>query len=618
MTRSPPRPKRSRRWNALRRDARRFGRLGRLLRPHTAGHGRLAVAGAGASAGLLAAQLAQPWPLKWIFDLLGGNPAPFSSLPPEQALAAFAGIYLGIAVVAAGFEYAQLLLLASLGNRVIAGFRRTLFRHVLRLPLAWHEKKEVGELLTRVVSDTARLRRGVNGVLLRTVQTVALFAATSVILLWLNAPLALIAAATGGLGLLLMAGTGRRILRAARRQREREGRLAGVVEESLAGIRDLQLHRPGDTPDPRFERENAKSLKEEQKVRRLEGRLFLTVNVLLAFSLLAVLWLGARQVRADGITAGDLVLFVHYLLSLYRPFNVFAHQSARTGRTLACSERLVKILEREPAIADAPGALPAPRLAGEVAFEAVTLKAKRKRRGGRRRILQGVTFRVGAGERVAVVGPNGAGKSSLVLLLARLAEPRVGRIEIDGQDVRAFTIESLRAQISAVQQEPALFGLSVRENVALGAPAVDRAGVEAALRRARALELVERLPAGLDTRIRRRGRLFSAGERQRLAVARALARDGRIWLLDEPTSGLDAEAAESITALLREVTAGKTTFWVTHEPAIAMSLDKVLVLVKGRLRFAGTPAELRDWLGRKIPGVKAEALRRYYEQLQAA
>ncbi len=606
------------RLRKLRSDGARFARLGRLLWPHARPHRGLFGGGLAVSAVVVLAHVAQPWPLKWIFDVLGGHSAPLAHHELQARLAIFTGVYVAIALGGAIAEYWQLLALNGLGNRVMAAFRHDLFRHVLRQPLAWHEKKEVGEMLTRVVSDTARLRRGVNGVLLKSVHTVAVFLATAGVLLWLNPSLAGVAALTGIAGLLLMGGTGRRILRAARKQREKEGRLAGVVEESLAGVRELQMNRPEASADPRFDRQNAKSLKEEQKVRRLEAKLFLKVSILLAASLCAVLYIGTKQVSDAVITGGDLVLFIHYLLALYRPFNVFAHQSARTGRTLACSERLVKILERVPAIHDEPDAVPAPTLRGDLAFENVTMRAPKRRRGSRKRILERVSFSIRTGERVAVIGPNGAGKSSLLLLVARLADPRSGRVVADGRDVRDYTIASYRRQLSSVQQEPAFFGLTVAENLALGMAEPDFERVKAAAARSSAIEVVERLPQRWETRMRRRGRLFSAGERQRLAVARALAKDGAVWLLDEPTAGLDTEASESITALLKDVTKGKTTFWVTHDPDLAMTLDRVLLLVKGKLRFNGSPQDLRTWLAENIKEAKTPSLRRYLEQLRAA
>lgn len=575
-------------------------------------------AGLASTFALLAFQLAQPWPLKWIFDVLAHDSRPAGFATEETALIAFTAAWVVIAIGAAGFEWVQLLVLTGLGNRVLRGFRASLHRHLLSQSLEFHEKREVGELLTRVVSDTARLRRGVNGVLLKGVHTVALFGATSAILLWLNPRLALVAAAVGIAGLAMMSGTGSRIVRAARRQRRREGRVAAVVEEGLSAIREYQTWRTGETADRRFERGNDKSFKEEQKVRRLEASLFLRTNLLLGAGVCAVLWLGAQQASAGEISAGDLVLFLTYMLSLYRPFNVFAHQSARTGRVLAVSDRLMRIMAKQPSIRDAEGAIEAAGLSGRVAFEGVTVRLRQRKGGRRRRILTRVSFAVEPGERIAVVGPNGAGKSTLLRLLPRLADPRSGHVLADGVDLRDYTLRSLRAGISSVQQEPVLFGLTVRENVALAAPdGLDDAALERVLARAQALDLVNRLPEKAETVLRRRGRDLSVGERQRLAIARALARNGALWLLDEPTTGLDAATAGELTQLLLEVTGGRTTFWVTHDLGTAVKLDRILLLVKGKVGFFGPPGALPSWIDSALAGETRPAVRRYYEQLRS-
>jgi ATP-binding cassette subfamily B protein len=226
--------------------------------------------------------------------------------------------------------------------------------------------------------------------------------------------------------------------------------------------------------------------------------------------------------------------------------------------------------------------------------------------------------KVEPGQRVAIVGPNGAGKSTLLRLFPRLVDPRSGRVVMDGQDVRDFTLASLRSQISSVHQEPVLFGLTIRENLALASPGLTPERLDAVLERSEAAAIVKKLPEKADTVVRRRGRGFSVGERQRLAVARALARDGSIWLLDEPTSGLDASTGEELTRLLHDVTRGRTTFWITHDTATAMSLDRILLLVKGKLRYFGPPADLSSWIDGALPEVKKASLRRYFEQLKRA
>jgi ATP-binding cassette subfamily B protein len=561
-----------------------------LLWPHTRGDRKLLVLGAGLSLLLIALRVAQPWPLKWILDLLTARPEHTGLGIPGLSLA-----YIAITLSAATAAYAERLVLAGLGNRVIYRLRTALFGHVLRQPLAFHESRTTGELLTRIVYDTARLRQGVNAILLRIFQTAGLFVAMLAVLLWLNAGLAALVALGALLALLAMAWSGRRIAAAAGKQRKKEGRLATTVAEDLLGVRELQTYRAGHWPDERFGRKNVKSLVHEQRVRQLAAWLVLRIEVLVALSIAAILWVGGREVQAGRLTPGDLVLFVSYAVGLYRPFEQFARQTYKLGKTFACGDRLRKIMQEVPAIADRPDAVPAPPLGGDLAFEKVSVATPKERRGARKWALSEVSFAAPV-QRVAILGANGAGKSTLLRLVLRFVDPDEGRVVLDGRDLRDYTLDSVRRQVSAVFQESVFFGLSVRENIALGDPAARLEDVERAAQRARINKFIERLPEGYETPIRRGGELFSGGERQRIAIARALYRDGRIWLLDEPTKGVDPGTAADLATILLEATAGRTVLWVTHDPAVLPKLDRVVVLKEGRLMFAGTPAAYGEWL----------------------
>ncbi|MDP3910462.1 MAG: ABC transporter ATP-binding protein, partial [Gemmatimonadales bacterium] len=200
----------------------------------------------------------------------------------------------------------------------------------------------------------------------------------------------------------------------------------------------------------------------------------------------------------------------------------------------------------------------------------------------------------------AIVGPNGAGKSTLLRVVLRLTDPTGGVLRLDGRDIRDYTLASLRHQMSVVFQDSVLFGLSVRDNIALGNEDATEDAVRAAAQRACLDTLVARLPQGYDTPVRHRGGLFSGGERQRIALARALLRDGRVWLLDEPTNGIDAATAQELVSLLLDATAGRTALWVTHDPAILPQLDRVLVVEEGRAAFTGTPDEYGGWLAQRV------------------
>lgn len=586
-------------------------RLARILRPLVAPDRRLLLAGAGLSGLYVAFRVAQPWPLKWIIDGLTGQRVEWLDRLTDAAplsLAVLSAVYVVIALGAALSEYGQRLVLAGLGNRVVHRFRGDLYAHVLRQSLGFHERREPGELLTRIIYDTARLRQGTNAILTRVFQNLFLFAATIAVLVWISIPLAGVVAVSGVLAIALMGRNARRIRRASRDSRRREGRLAALVSDTLLGIRELQTFRPEVTTDERFTRKNAKGLKQEQKVRRLAAALVFRVEFVLTITVAVVMWFGTSAVEAGRLTPGDLVLFISYAVALYRPYRQVARQAARMGRTFASADRLMKIMATEPAVANRPGATTAPMLDGAIDFDEVSVTSPRRRRGGRKRVLREVSFGVKAGERVAVVGPNGAGKSTILRLALRLADPVGGVVRLDGRDVRDYTIESIRRQMSVVFQGSVFFGLTVRDNIALGRSDATVEEVRDAARRARTSNFIEALELGYDTRVRQGGRLFSVGERQRIAVARALLTDGRIWLLDEPTTGLDPKMASDITDQLFQSTEGHTVLWITHDPTIIASFDRVLALRKGRVRFSGTPSEYQDWLMRAAPTVEPISL----------
>lgn len=592
---------------SLRRDLRQLRDGLGALRPHAKGEGgRLAL---GALCGALAVgfHLLRPWPLKWIVDGLSGAAAGqpvaqwavAAGLPGSLALAA---AFVGLTAAYSYATYLQVLLLNGAGNRVAFRFRSALFAHVLRQSLAFHESRDVGELLTRIVYDTSRFRRGVNAIVVTIPRTLLLFAGTLAVLLWLSPPLAAVLGMGALAAFVTMHRRGRRIVRAARKQRRKEGAVAALVADELHTIRELQTFGQGATPaQARFARTNEKSLAGEQKVRRLAAGISMRVELLFGLSIALTVLLASRAGGAGPFSAGDLVLFLSYALALQQPVDEFARQASRLGRTAASASRLVKLMRRTPAIGDAPGAVEATKLRGDVAFEGVTLRAPRRARGSRKWTLEDVWAAVPAGARVAVVGGNGAGKSSLLRLALRLSDPEAGRVLLDGRDAREYGVASLRARFSVVFQDSVLFGLTVRDNIALGNPGAPDERVLAAARQAEAHRLIEGLPEGYDTVIRRRGGAFSPGERQRLAIARALLRDGDIWLLDEPMTGLDQAAAGRLTDALLAATQGRTTLWVTHDAELARRLDLVLALDTGRLQYFGAGTDYMRRRDTRVP-----------------
>ena len=569
-----------------------LSRIVGMLRPHAAGEGAAFATGAVLGVATVGLHVLRPWPLKWIVDGFSGAPVAGPAL--------LSLVFVGLSIAGAATTYGQAMTLSGLGNRILYRFRERLFGHILRQPLAFHEAREVGELMTRIVYDTSRLRRGLIGMLLRVVQTVALFVASMVVLLWIDPRLAAVLLAGGGIALLLMLRRGRRIASVARRQRTKEGRLAALVGSELMAVRELQTFGVNSSAvATRFAARNGPSMRQELKLQRLAFGLSSRVDVAIAASIALAMWIGASSVLLGELTAGDLVLFLSYALALRAPFAGFAQATARIGRTFACADRLDRIMRRGFAIEDRPGAVDAADVLGTLRFEDVSQRAPKRRRTGRKWTLDGVDCLLTAGKRVAIIGGNGAGKSTLLSLVLRLADPARGRVLLDDRDLRDYALESLRARMSVVFQDSVLTGVSVRDNIALGVPNAGLDAVRVAAGAAGAAQFIEGLPQGYDTIVRRGGDLFSGGERQRIALARALLRDGRIWLLDEPTAGLDHSSAREMTERLLDATRGRTVLWVTHDPELLARMDWVLELQAGLVVFNG-PAS--GYAGRAAAG----------------
>lgn len=572
-------------------------RIVALLKPFARGEGGQFAAGIALSVSIVAIHVMRPWPLKWILDFLVGGKKHGAAVEAWVASAPGRGIlvlslaFVTLSLAAAWAEFGQVLLLNGLGNRVLYRFRTALFANLMSQPLVFHESRDMGELVTRVLYDTSRLRRGMNGFLIRVFQTLALFVATLVVLFWIDPLLGAVLGVGGVIAFVSMRSRGQRIAKAAKKQRRKEGNLATLIADDLGSVRELQAFslNAGAT-HARFKGRNEKSLKQEQRVRKLAAGLVLHIEVILAVTIAVALWIGATAVRSGRITPGDLVLFISYAVALRAPFTAFATQTGRLGRTAACAERLARIMETEPSIRDEPGAVDAPPLRDGITLDAVSVSVPRKSRSTRKLALDSVSCRILAGKRTAVVGGNGSGKSTLLRLIPRLVEPSAGRVLYDGDDLHRFRLRSVRTRISAVFQDSVLAGISVRDNLTLGMPDADDTTIRAAARAAGIEQFIDGLPDGDATRVRRSGDLFSGGERQRLAIARALIRDGAIWLLDEPLTGLDLRSGEEVTDVLFGATEGRTTLWVTHQTDLVARMDWVIELDAGRVTYTGPAA----------------------------
>src|SRR5256712_932888 len=361
------------------------------------------------------------------------------------------------------------------------------------------------------------------------------------------------------------------------------------MHEAISAMAVVQLHGAGEREQGRFHEFNRRSLKQGVAAARLEARMYRSVELTLATGLGVMLSLGTIRALQGALTPGELIVFISYLRAAYRQLQRASTTVQRAAKALAAAERVVEVLEVEPALQDAPDAQPAPPLRGEVAFEHVDFAYHPGKS-----VLHDITFAIEPGRHVAVVGPSGSGKSTLLSLVPRLFDPRSGRVTVDGLDVSGLTLESLRSQVSLVLQESVLFGLSVAENIRYGCPDATDEEVEAAARAARVHDVIMSFPDRYDTVLSERGQTLSGGQRQRIALARALVRRTPILLLHEPTTALDAGTQAAIDAVLRvELLRDNTTVVIaTHDSRLIQAADEVVVLDAGRVAERGRYDEL--------------------------
>src|SRR3989441_1827981 len=577
-------------------------RISKYFWPHARKYKGLMAASLFALFAEVGLRLMEPWPLKFVFDRIlvsGGQRNRLSFIPrldgvdPMIALAVAAVAVVAITGLRSLASYWPTIGFAQIGNRVLRKVRSQLYRHVQYLSLSFHTKAKTGDLVVRVISDVGMLQDVAVTALIPTIAKVLIVTSMVGLMFYLNWQLALIAVSVFPLFWLRTVTLTHRIREVAQKQRRQEGAMAASATESINAIRTVQALSLEETFAQTFSNESERGLKEDVKGKRLSATLERTVDVIIALATALVLWAGTRLVLRGAITAGDLLVFLAYLKSAYRPVQDFAKYTTRLAKAAAAGERVIDLLERVPDVRDLPGAVRAPAFAGRVQFDGVAFAYERGQN-----LLEEIHLDVQPGQHIALVGPSGGGKSTLLSLVLRLYDPQRGRLLIDGRDIREFTLESLRAQISVVLQDNVLFAASVRDNIACAAPGASMAEIEEAARLANAHEFISLLPKGYETVLGERGVTLSQGQRQRIAIARAAIRKAPILILDEPTTGLDKRNETAVLQALDRLDSARTTFLITHDLSQAVKADQILYLENGRIVERGTHGELMRLNGR--------------------
>jgi subfamily B ATP-binding cassette protein MsbA len=485
--------------------------------------------------------------------------------------------------------YLSTFLMTDIGQRVVRDLRNALFRHILAQSAGFFSRRTSGQLMSRITNDVNQVQQAVSetaGDLLREGFTLV---GLAVLLFYFDFKLALVVVTGAPIVIYPLVRLGQRIRRTTRRSQEELEHLSHVTAEAFTGHRIVKAFGAEGHEARRFRGAAERLYRTNLKVTSTVAILPPLMEFLGGLGIVALIWYGSAQIARARLTEGDFMTFVVAAVMMYGPVKRLSRVNTNFQQAIAASERIFEILDTHTEVAERPGAATLTPLRHSIEFDRVSFEYED---GSGRFVLADVTFKVPAGQMVAIVGLSGAGKTTLVNLLPRFYDVSSGAIRIDGTDIRDVTIKSLRGSIGIVTQETVLFDESIANNIAYGSPQASREEIEQAARAAHAHDFVVELPDGYDTFIGERGQRISGGQRQRLAIARALLKNSPILILDEATSALDAESERLVQEALANLMRNRTSFVIAHRLSTVRRADAIIVLESGRVVEQGRHDEL--------------------------
>jgi subfamily B ATP-binding cassette protein MsbA len=502
------------------------------------------------------------------------------------ALSLVAAAVFGIFMLRGATTFGHTVLMAQVGQRMIAEMQKRLFARVVGFELAFFHSVSPGRLVSRFNNDIESMRMLISDTVAGLLRDGLTLVSLVGVMVWQDWRLALLACSAIPLGAIPAGIIGRRARRLSRRRQELQGDMTTILDETFQGVRQVKAYAMEGYETARLEGAVERVYRNNVKAVRAKAMQHPIMEALSALAVAGVVFYGGSEVIAGTRTPGTFITFIAALYFAYDPVKRLARLNAVLQEGLAAADRVFQLMDRAPQIIDRPGARPLLVKGGAIRFKDVSFAY------GASPALHGVTLEVPAARTVALVGPSGAGKTTVLDLIPRLHDVSAGAVTIDGQDVRDVTMDSLRRNVALVSQEVQLFDDTVGANIAYGRPGATAAEIEAAAKAAGANGFIADLPQGYDTLVGPRGVKLSGGERQRIAIARAMLKDAPILLLDEATSALDSENERIVQKALDTLMAGRTTLVIAHRLSTVVHADRIYVLEAGRVVESGSHAEL--------------------------